>query len=338
MNAAAAEFNELCSATLYLAEVEGNMGKLRNGTMFARFQIGDAHVTQIVEFHAWPFHAKEWFPGLSAEQLAFARQRYPASVDTSRSAGVEGPTWFVSSRNYVVEIEDMTIVVDACCGNGKRFPSMSEGHQQHRDYLARFAAAGFDAEQIDIVISTHLHFDHVGWYTTLVDGKWRPTFANATYLFDRVELENIRRIWRQQEDDHRFVYEDSIVPVLEQAQYELLPDGDAVIAASRSERVVALPAPGHTPGQRMLEIKSVASAVILTGDMFHHPIEAPWPDLVFFGDADPEVTVATRLALFNRCADEGIRLLTPHLVLDPDSAIQPPVGVTRDGRGAFDWV
>lgn len=54
---------------------------------------------------------------------------------------------------------------------------------QHRPFLTKLVAAGFPSDTIDFVVCTHLHVDHVGWNTRLLDGKWIPTFPRARYLF-----------------------------------------------------------------------------------------------------------------------------------------------------------
>ena len=68
------------------------------------------------------------------------------------------------------------------------------------DFLSDLASAGFEPEAIDLVLCTHLHFDHVGWNTRLVGGKWVPTFPNARYLFGRREYEH----WKMLKDTHGY--------------------------------------------------------------------------------------------------------------------------------------
>ena len=94
----------------------------------------------------------------------------------------------LSIHALVLESEGQTIMVDTCIGNRpiEMVPQMSHLGE---GFLDELSAAGFEPGDIDIVLCTHLHFDHVGWNTILVDGEWVPTFPNARYLFNRTEYE-----------------------------------------------------------------------------------------------------------------------------------------------------
>jgi len=94
---------------------------------------------------------------------------------------------FASVHAFVIESEGRRIVVDTCVGNDKP-RAIAVWNQLHGPFLDKMAAAGFAPESIDTVLCTHLHIDHVGWNTRLVDGRWLPTFPNARYLFGRIEL------------------------------------------------------------------------------------------------------------------------------------------------------
>ena len=278
-----------------------------------------------------PVPARAWFPELDDEQIAFARERYsPAAVSA------DGETWVYSMRNHVVELGGRTIVVDTCAGNHKRAPGLDELAGLETDYLTRFVAAGFDPGRVDTVLSTHLHMDHVGWNTTLEDGGWRPTFPNARYLFEERDLAFVRS--RAQTDELcRLSYEESILPVLEHAEHAVLDLAGHELAAFEGTRVVARAAYGHTPGHSVVEISSGPECFLLSGDLLHHPIQAQYPELPFAADFDSAQSAKSKVELLSRCADEGIKLLSAHLVFDPGSPIQRPAGVRRNGAGGFDW-
>ena len=82
--------------------------------------------------------------------------------------------------------------------------------------MDELAAAGVHPEEVDYVMCTHLHGDHVGWNTKFEDGEWKPTFPNAKYLFSRKELEYWSSI--PEDGNHRQAYRDSVSPVIEAGQ------------------------------------------------------------------------------------------------------------------------
>ena len=81
-----------------------------------------------------------------------------------------------SVHSWLIRTDRHTILLDCCGGNHKERPGLARFHQRDTPYLARLRAAGAAPEDIDIVLCTHLHADHVGWNTMLRDGRWVPTF------------------------------------------------------------------------------------------------------------------------------------------------------------------
>src|SRR2546430_2218777 len=129
----------------------------------------------------------------------------------------------MSIHSLVVETPSRRIVVDTCLGNNKEGRSVPTWNNRQGPFLDTMREAGFAPESIDTVLCTHLHVDHVGWNTRLVDGRWVPTFSNARYVMNRSELE----YWRNRRDGpaHVAVFEDSILPVVETGMVDLV-DGD----------------------------------------------------------------------------------------------------------------
>jgi glyoxylase-like metal-dependent hydrolase (beta-lactamase superfamily II) len=128
-------------------------------------------------------------------------------------------------HSTVIKTPRATILVDTCSGNDKERPHKLRYHRKNWSYLANLAAAGFMPEDIDYVLCSHLHADHVGWNTRLVGGRWVPTFPNARYLFARREWEH----WREAELRAPYTtdpyYEDSLLPVMDSGQAELVATG-----------------------------------------------------------------------------------------------------------------
>jgi glyoxylase-like metal-dependent hydrolase (beta-lactamase superfamily II) len=163
-------------------------------------------------------------------------------------------------------------------------------------------AASFAPDSIDTVLCTHLHVDHVGWNTKLVDGKWLPAFPNARYVFGRTEYEH----WRHHSDepDKAAVFNDSVQPIIEAGKADLVASGFRVC-----DEITLIPTPGHSPGHMSLHIHSAGEQGLITGDVAHHPCQMAHLDWSSTADSDPVQSIVTRRELFGRFAD------TPTLVI-----------------------
>jgi glyoxylase-like metal-dependent hydrolase (beta-lactamase superfamily II) len=140
-----------------------------------------------------------------------------------------------------------------------------------RPCLANLAAAGFAPEDIDYVLCTHLHADHVGWNTRLLNGRWVPTFPNARYLFAREEWEYWRVAeWRAAYTTDPY-YEDSL-PVIDNCQAELVATDYAFDDSVRIESW-----PGHTPDHICVVVGSPQASLVLSGDIMHTPLQCAEP-------------------------------------------------------------
>ena len=90
---------------------------------------------------------------------------------------------------YVVRSPRHTVLIDTCVGNDKQRPSTRAWNGLDTDFLDRLRDIGVTPADVDYVLCTHLHVDHVGWNTRLLDGRWVPTFPNARYLFHQTEFD-----------------------------------------------------------------------------------------------------------------------------------------------------
>jgi glyoxylase-like metal-dependent hydrolase (beta-lactamase superfamily II) len=208
----------------------------------------------------------------------------------------------MSIHSLVVETPTRRIVVDTGLGNHKEGRGVPTWNNRKGPYLETMAAAGFPPQTIDTVLCTHLHVDHVGWNTRLVDGRWLPTFPNARYLFGRTEYEH----WRDHSDteDKIAVFKDSVQPIVDAGRAELIPSD-----ARLTEEITLLPTPGHSPGHMSILIKSGGEEALLAGDVAHHPCQMAHLAWSSTADSDPAQSPVTRRALFSRFAD------TPTLVI-----------------------
>jgi glyoxylase-like metal-dependent hydrolase (beta-lactamase superfamily II) len=208
----------------------------------------------------------------------------------------------MSIHSLVVETPKHRIVVDTGLGNDKEGRSVPTWNKRNGPYLDIMTQAGFPPESIDTVLCTHLHVDHVGWNTRLVDGRWVPTFARARYLFGRTEYEH----WRDHSDtpDKVAVFNDSVKPIVDASRAELIA-GDARL----TDEITMIPTPGHSPGHMSIHIASDGEEALLTGDVAHHPCQMAHLDWSSTADSEPAHSPATRRQLLSRFAD------TPTLVI-----------------------
>jgi glyoxylase-like metal-dependent hydrolase (beta-lactamase superfamily II) len=203
------------------------------------------------------------------------------------------------------------IIVDTCFGDGKNLPY--EGlPRMGRGYLDRLAAAGFDRSSVDTVLCTHLHLDHIGWNTMRPqtgDGgsddaaDWVPTFPNARYLFSATDLAH----WLEHDGEENVDLSESVRPILSAGLCD-----EVAMDATISEHVRLVPTPGHTPGHCSVLIESCGQQALISGDMFHHPIQVVHHDWPSVPDDDPVAAVATRARILPTIARDGILLIGTH--------------------------
>jgi len=235
----------------------------------------------------------------------------------------------LSYHSYVVRTRHHTIVVDTCLGNHKERPTAPAWHRLDTPYLARLEQAGVRPQDVDVVLCTHLHADHVGWNTRLDNGRWVPTFPNARYLIAQSEFAHCGALHsaRPAAPVNRGSFEDSVLPVVQAGIADLVPASHR-IELEPEGGVWLEPAPGHTPGNVNIVVRGGGRDAILCGDVIHHPIQLALPWLELPADFDRDQASATRRALLERCADTDIVLLTGHF---PD----PTSGRLRRAGDAF---
>ena len=205
----------------------------------------------------------------------------------------------------VVETPTERIIVDTGVGNGKQDRNVPSWNELDSPFLDMLTDAGYPPEQIDRVICTHLHVDHVGWNTRKVEDRWVPTFDNARYVFARSEFDYwaANSLSREQVA----VWADSIAPVVTAGRADLVASD-----AQLSDEITLIPTPGHTPGHVAVHIRSDGEEALLIGDVAHHPCQMAQPDWSSVVDYDPQQAAATRRELFARFADTATLVIGGH--------------------------
>lgn len=222
----------------------------------------------------------------------------------------------MSFHSFLVRTGGKNILVDTCNGNHKnRLPAMPWQHMlQSQHYLENLARLGLRPEEIDVVMCTHLHTDHVGWNTRLLDGRWVPTFPNARYVIAKQEFDHYARMQAEKPEARigHGSFQDSVLPVVEAGLADFV-DMNHLVVGNLDEGVWMEPACGHTPGHVTVHVKGAGREAIMCGDIVHHPIILLEPSLTNMGDFDPPMARQTRRQLLERCAGSSALLLAMHV-------------------------
>ncbi|MBX6747998.1 MAG: MBL fold metallo-hydrolase, partial [Acetobacteraceae bacterium] len=197
------------------------------------------------------------------------------------------------------------ILVDSCVGNHKPRPGRPFWNMKTDDtWMRGLAAAGLTVQDIDYVMCTHLHVDHVGWNTRLENGRWVPTFPNARYIFGEREF----AYWAAEHArTPNPVIADSVLPIIEAGRAELV-QSDHVL----NDHIRLTPTPGHTPGHYAVELGKGWTQAVLTGDLIHSPLQARYPELSMRADTDRAQSAATRRRFLECHCEAGTLLCTAH--------------------------
>jgi glyoxylase-like metal-dependent hydrolase (beta-lactamase superfamily II) len=270
--------------------------------MTTRIKLGNITIHRVVEQQAAVFFdAFEFFPTLTKEIWEENRGwLQPKYIDAAGKV-------VLCVQSYLVETPHHNILIDSCVGNHKPRPARPMWNMLDSDtYEKSLAATGIGMADIDYVMCTHLHADHVGWNTRLENGRWVPTFPKAKYLFADRELE----FWtaKQKEDAaaHPWVT-DSVLPIVQANRAEVVKSNHAL-----NDHVRLFPTPGHTIDHFSVQIGKTGQDAVIAGDMLHSPLQARYPGMGMRVDYDSKQAGITRRNVFARLCDTPTLLCTAH--------------------------
>ena len=268
------------------------------------WQSKDISISRVIDIDCVPFPASAIYPNATAEAIHRALDALGANFIDPSSFDL-----LLSFHSFVVHTPHHTILVDACVGNDKNRPTRPAWHQRRGSFLGDLAAIGVRPESVDFVLCTHLHADHVGWNTRLLDGRWVPTFPRAQYLIATTEYEH----WRDQYSANPAVpvnygsFEDSVLPIVRSGQAVMVPSNYALEAGINCE-----PAPGHTPGNLIIHVEDGGRHVVLCGDVLHHPVQLAHPDWSTRFCSDVDQSRQTRADFLRRYRNTKTEILAAH--------------------------
>ncbi len=269
------------------------------------FNVGGAIITRVEEVYGPTYPATQIFPELNKEILAehahwLAPDHYEAQTGLIK----------LSVHSWLLQIGGQKILIDACCGNQKNKPGRPFWHMMNTAYLERLAAAGARPEEIDLVMCTHLHHDHVGWNTQLKDGRWVPTFPNARYVFSKPDFEYYQRLDADPKDGPAELgtFRECVLPVVEAGRADLVAGPHRL-----NDHIEIMPAPGHSAGHVVFWLESGSERAVFIGDVLHHLLQVYYPHWNFPKNSDADQARASRRMVLEHCAATGALVLPAHV-------------------------
>jgi glyoxylase-like metal-dependent hydrolase (beta-lactamase superfamily II) len=282
--------------------------------------MGNITIHPIIEQEGPFFEILKFFPALTKEVLdenrGWMQPRFLSPKDEL----------MLCIQSYLVVTPHHKILIDTCVGNDKPRPARPFWHMMKSDRFAKsLAATGYGVGDIDFVMCTHLHVDHVGWNTRLENGRWVPTFPKARYVFADRELE----FWTKRHKDDPAAcpwVTDSVLPIVAANRVDIVKS-----AFDFNDLVTLIPTPGHTIDHYSVKVGKTGADAIITGDMIHSPLQARYPEYGMMSDYDSPQAGRSRRELFGRFCDTSTLMCTAHFP-------SPSTGRFVRWRDSFDFV
>lgn len=240
------------------------------------YRVGNAHITRITDRLLTTLPGPTVFPDWSEAAVAPWRDAMHPEMLAD-----DDQTLIMSVHSWLIRIDGLIVLVDTGIGNGKSRPFNRVFDQLNTGYLQRLANAGVRPQDVDLVLLTHLHVDHVGWNTRLVEGRWQPTFPNARYVYAQAEEDFYAT---PAAASRRMIFDDSVQPLIEAGLVQRMGDrGGEIEAGFRFH-----PTPGHSVGHMSIGLTSGGESALFGGDVMHHPLQLHHPhwNSVFCADGE----------------------------------------------------
>ena len=284
--------------------------------MTTSFVLPDMTIHRVIEQEGSFMNAFEMFPGLTPDVLA-ANQSWLA-----KAGAIDADTMLqLCFQSYVIKTPHHVVLVDSCIGNDKPRPQRAAWNMKTDDRFATgLAAAGVTVDDIDFVLCTHMHADHVGWNTRLENGRWVPTFPKARYLFSETEY----RTWTEANAKAPVLaFQDSVLPVIEAGRAEIVGDDHGI-----GDHIRFMPTPGHTAGHVAFAFGKGRDVAVAPGDLIHSPLQTLYPELSSKFDVDQALAGRTRRSFLERYSDTDTLCCMAHFP-------SPSVGRIKPWREGF---
>ena len=249
------------------------------GGIFSRTRLGGFDVTTLLDGERTVDNIQSIF-GMNVSKEEFGKVSAENLIPADKSQFFFTPT--------VVNTENELILFDTGLG-------------ESGNIVGALAAAGYTAEQVDVVVITHMHPDHIGGL--ILNGK--PTFPNARYITGSTEYD----FWKKQDPESRIpaLMSKKLEPLVE--KFEFIKGGDSVVSG-----ITAMETFGHTPGHMAYRVESNGEQIALLADMTNHYVwSLAYPDWEVKFDMDKSAAAATRRKVLDMLATDKIPFVGYHM-------------------------
>lgn len=267
------------------------------------YTIGDAKVARVADCQIGAFEPAGLLPDWSA-------QYQPLLDAMPETMSPDGRHILLSIHSWVIWLGGRIILIDTGVGNDKPRPFAPYFDRLTTPYLARLQALGVTPDMVDYVLHTHLHVDHVGWNTRLVDGRWQPTFPNARHIFSAREY----RFFSDPANAgnrHRTSFQtqqDSVEPIVDAGLADMIDVAGREVIPGFSFHST----PGHSVDHASIVLESAGSTALFAGDVLHHPVQVIAPHLLSIFDPDAETALTSRRWALDFAREHRAMLFSSH--------------------------
>lgn len=280
------------------------------------YQIGDARITRVTETHLTGLSPSFLYADWDTSLL----DAYPQLRSNLDETGEHA---IISIHTWVIELAGQTILIDTGIGNHKERPFGQMFHRLNTPFLQRLEAVGVRPDDVDHVLLTHLHADHVGWNTRLVDGRWLPTFRKAQYALPQGEVDYFGT---PASANRRVVFDDSVAPVIKAGQAVTI----GLEGADYLDGFHFHPTPGHSAGHMSITLVSRGETAIFSGDVMHSPVQVYRPRWNSVFCAEQDRACESRRWFLEFAAAQHAKVFTAHF---PQSS----AGIVQRTGDDFAW-
>lgn len=293
------------------------------------WQVGKFKVSKVFELDISTYIIDGLIPQADEKSLGDLDWLHPEYVNDQNKL-------LADVHSFIVDTGNEVILVDPGMGNGKSCLVIPEWDGLDTNFLAELASAGYQPEDIDIILCTHVHLDHVGWMTMQDEGgNWVPTFPRAKLVVVREEYdhylstilsedlfeiksdedeENVDHVARAfladdqtQSNQNLLMKRETLQPVIDTGRFEFVPPSGEVVPGIRYELL-----PGHTPSHHGIRLESEGESAFITGDSIHHPLQIARPEWSSYGDWDGDESARSRRTFLESCAGTDLLVLGTH--------------------------